>query len=132
MLEVTLNEQTGVCTVTPSGKLQAEDFSRAAEIVDPYIEQHGQLKGLMIVAEKFPGWADFSALIAHMKFVGEHQKHISRVAAVSDSSILSIMPSMLDHFVKADVKHFAFEDLDQALIWLVQTGDSNDLGAVNT
>ena len=125
MLEVILNKKTGVCILTPAGKLQTEDFSRAARIVDPYIEQHGDLGGLMIVAEKFPGWADFSALIAHMKFVGEHQKLIARVAAVSDSSILSIMPSMVDHFTKADVKHFPFEDQDQAMNWLLQTADSS-------
>lgn len=120
MLDVALDEQTGICTVTPSGKLQAEDFSRAAQLVDPYIDKHGSLAGLMILAEKFPGWADFSALVAHMKFVGEHQKHITRVAAVSDSSILSIMPSMVDHFVKAQIRHFPFEDRDQALDWLTR------------
>jgi len=126
MLELALDERTSVCTVTPSGKLQADDFSTAAQIVDPYIEQHGKLAGLMIVAEEFPGWADFSALVAHMKFVGAHQKLIGKVAAVSDSTILSIMPGLADHFVKAQVKHFAFEEKDQALAWLAQTGENND------
>lgn len=126
MLEVTFNEKTGVCTLTPSGKLQADDFSRAAQLVDPYIEQHGKLSGLMIVAENFPGWADFSALIAHLKFVGEHQKHILKVAIVSDSTVLSLMPGMADHFVKAQVKHFAFEDKNQVPAWLAQTEDSSD------
>ena len=120
MLDVTLDEQTGICTVTPSGKLQAEDFSRAAQLVDPYIEQHGSLNGLMILAEKFPGWADFSALIAHLKFVGEHQKHVTKVAAVSDSSVLSTMPGLVDHFIKARVRHFPFEERDQALDWLTR------------
>ena len=120
MLNIELDEGTAVCTLTPSGKLQVEDFSKVGTIIDPFIEQHGDMVGLMIAAESFPGWADFSALTAHLKFVREHQKHVRKIAIVSDANILSIMPSLANHFVKAEVKHFDFSEKAQALAWLNQ------------
>jgi hypothetical protein len=48
--------------------------------------------------------ADVAALISHLKFVRNHQAKIEKVAAVSDSGFLSVIPSVARHFVKAEVK----------------------------
>ena len=69
----------------------------------------------MIYTETFPGWKDFAALLGHLKFVRNHQLKIEKVAAVTDSSFLGIMPSVVGHFVKAQVKHFNYYDKDKAL-----------------
>ncbi|MFZ4702667.1 MAG: STAS/SEC14 domain-containing protein [Candidatus Methylumidiphilus sp.] len=58
----------------------------------------------------FPGWSDFAALLSHLKFVKNHQQHIAKVAAVTDSGFLSIMPSIASHFVHAQVRHFDYGD----------------------
>jgi hypothetical protein len=100
------------------GPLAASDFKHLAGEIDPYIEQNGRLHGLMIYTETFPGWKDFAALLCHLKFVRDHQLKIEKVAAVSDSSFLGIMPSVVGHFVKAQVKHFNYDDKDKALEWL--------------
>ena len=75
----------------------------------------------MIYAESFPGWENFGALVSHLKFVADHHKHIDRIAAVTNSSFLRIMPRIADYFVPAKVKHFDFEEKHQALDWL-ETG----------
>ena len=67
----------------------------------------------------FPGWADFAALLSHLKFVKDHQSKIEEVAAVSDSGFLRIIPGVASHFVKAEIKHFNYDDKDRALEWLV-------------
>jgi len=108
----------GVLIVSPTGPLQTSDFAAIANEVDPFIEERGRLSGLMIYAESFPGWGDFGALISHMKFVREHHRKIARVAAVTDSKILSIVPNIADHFVAADVRHFDHSEKDAALAWL--------------
>jgi SpoIIAA-like len=104
--------------VSPEGRLAASDFARLAEEIDPYIERNGRLHGLMIYTEYFPGWANFAALVAHLKFVKGHQSRIEKVAAVSNSGFIKIMPSVVRRFVKAEVRHFAYADKDKALEWL--------------
>jgi hypothetical protein len=114
-----LLKEQGVLIVSPVGTLAASDFEHLAEEIDPYIEQNGRLHGLMVHTEFFPRWADFAALISHLKFVRDHQSKIEKVAAVSDSGFLRIIPSVASHFVKAEVKHFYYNDKDKALEWLV-------------
>ena len=118
MIKSELLNDKGILIVSPESPLDASDFKSLAGEIDPYIEQHGELRGLMIYAKAFPGWNDFSALISHFKFVKDHHRKIRKVAAVTGSSFLAIMPSVVDHFVDAQVKHFDYEDKDAALEWL--------------
>jgi len=118
MIEVKLNEDTGIVTVKPSAPLNKEDFTHLANEVDPYIEKEGKLKGLIIQVKSFPGWEDFAGLISHLQFVREHHKKIDKVAAVSDARIVSIMPKIVDHFINAKVKYFPYESLDEAIEWV--------------
>ncbi|NOQ66017.1 MAG: STAS/SEC14 domain-containing protein [Desulfobacterales bacterium] len=122
MIEITLDQDTGIVTVTPSGPLTKQDFKHLAGEVDPYIEKTGKLNGLIILIESFPGWEDFAGLISHLKFVREHHKKIEKVAAVTDGKIVSIMPKIVDHFVNAKVKCFPYESYNEALSW-VQSQD---------
>jgi SpoIIAA-like len=118
MIEVTLNKDTGIVTVVPSAPLSKEDFKLLANEVDPYIEKEGKLQGLIIQVKSFPGWEDFAGLLSHLQFVREHHKKIEKVAAVSDGRIVSIMPTIVDHFINAKVKYFPYESLDEAIIWV--------------
>jgi hypothetical protein len=119
MIKSELLKDKGVLIVSPVGPLAASDFEQLAQEVDPYIEQIGTLHGLMVHAEFFPGWADFAAFLSHLKFAKDHQSKIEKVAAVSDSGFLRIIPSVASHFVKAEIKHFNYDDKDRALEWLV-------------
>ena len=114
--ELMLDEK--ILIITPEGSLEASDFERLAKEVDPYIEAKGKLNGLMIYTESFPGWENFAALLSHIKFVKEHHQNIEKVAAVTDSGFLSILPRVASHFVQAEVKHFSYQDKEVALDWL--------------
>jgi hypothetical protein len=118
MIKHELLEEEGILVVTPHGPLQAADFVELAEIVDPYIAQHGRLKGLVIYVEHFPGWGNFAALLSHLRFVKDHHKKIDRVAAVTDDTVLSHLPAIASHFVSAEVKHFDYAHKDIALMWV--------------
>ena len=122
MLQIKLDKDAGIVTVTPSAPLNEKDFTFLASEMDPYIEKEGKLNGLIIQIESFPGWEDFAGLLSHLKFVREHHKKIEKVAAVSDGKIVSIMPKIVDHFVNAKVKYFPYESLDEAILW-VQSQD---------
>ena len=120
MLSHELMPEEGILVVTPHGPLKSADFDGLAAVVDPYIEERGKLKGLMIYVEHFPGWDSFAALVTHMRFVKDHHQKIERVAAVTDSGFLSVLPRIADHFVDADIKHFDYKDKEAALNWLKQ------------
>jgi hypothetical protein len=121
MIHFELLRTRGILIITPQGPLEKTDFELVEQEVDPFIAAKGKLTGLMIYAKSFPGWKNFEALLAHLKFVGEHQRLIERVAAVTDSEFLTIMPSIVTHFVHAEVKHFGLDEKERALAWL-ETG----------
>jgi tRNA U38,U39,U40 pseudouridine synthase TruA len=118
MLKYELNHAEGILTIRPNGPLESTDFEKLVQEVDPYIIEKGKLNGLMIYAKSFPGWDNFAAFLSHMKFVKNHHRKIKKIAAVTDSSFLSIMPQVANHFVKAEIKHFDYDDKDAALNWL--------------
>jgi len=119
MIKFKLDETNRILTVFPEEKLEAEDFAQLAELVDPFLAEHGPLRGLLIEAEAFPGWQDFAALISHMRFVKEHHTRIDRVAAVTDSGFLSVLPQVANHFIKAEVRHFPYKNKQAAFEWLI-------------
>ena len=118
MIHHELLHKQGILVVTPQGPLEKADFAMLAKKVDPFIAAKGQLNGLMIYVESFPGWSDFAALVSHLKFVKEHERYIAKVAAVTDSSFLSILPHIANHFIGAQVRHFDYSNKQNALTWL--------------
>ena len=120
MLSFELHEDEGILVLKPDGALQASDFEAVVGNLDPYIEDTGDLRGLLIEAESFPGWSDFGAFVSHLRFIRGHHRRIRRVAAVSDSAFLSIAPSIANHFVSAQVRHFELADREAAIAWLRQ------------
>jgi hypothetical protein len=118
MLNHELLRDEGILVLKPGGVLEASDFEMVARELDPYIEERGNLRGLLIEAECFPGWSDFAAFISHLRFIRDHHRHIARVAAVSDSAFLSIAPRIASHFVNAEVRHFELASRDAAIAWL--------------
>jgi hypothetical protein len=120
MISYELDENSGVLTVQPEGKLETQDFLTLSEVVDPFIEERGILNGIIIVTERFPGWEDFNGMIEHMKFVRNHHCKIAKVAIVTDSKIADVAESLGKHFVKASIKHFSFKDHESARRWMLK------------
>ena len=118
MISYKLDENVGVLTVRPEGKLEAQDFQTLSEVVDPFIEERGGLNGIIIVTEKFPGWEDLDGMFEHMRFVRTHHRKITKVALVTDSKIADVAESLGKHFIKASIKHFSFKELESAKIWI--------------
>jgi hypothetical protein len=62
---------------------------------------------------------------SHIRFVRNYHEKIERVAAVTDNGFLAILPKVADHFVAAEVRHFDYQDRDEALSWL-RTGSGSE------
>lgn len=118
MVNFELLREDGILVMHPEGSLEASDFERISQEVDPYIEANGKLHGVLIDAKSFPGWKDLAALVAHLKFAKEHHRKIEKVAVVSDSNFLTLAPQIAGHFVQADVRHFVYAQREDAFAWL--------------
>jgi len=122
MLNCELRHDEGILVLHPEGPLEAADFATLASQVDNYLEGHWKLRGVLIHAKSFPGWKDFAAMLAHLKFLREHIQKIEKVAVVADGALANIMPDIANHFVHAQVQHFDFAHEDAAWDWINQTG----------
>lgn len=116
-LEFEVLEDSGVLVVEPDGELEAEDFERIAATVDPYIDKVGDLSGLVIVANEFPGWENFTAFTTHLRFLRDHQARIRRVGVVTDSHFLSNVPKVAGPLLEAEVKQFPSKQRRAAIRW---------------
>ena len=117
-LSFELEREDGILVIRPLGEILASDFRRIAEEVDPYLEQTGVLRGIVVIADHFPGWDDFGAFTSHLRFVKDHHTQVRRLALVTNDKVLSSIPSIAKHFVKAEVRRFSTDDEAQALEWL--------------
>jgi len=120
MLEISLDEKSKIVILKPNGALSKEDFKQVTKVIDPFIEKAGKINGVIIYTESFPGWDSFMALVEHLKFVKEHHKQISHVAFVTDSTVGEFAEHMGNHFVSAEVKHFSFNELEDAKSWILE------------
>ena len=124
MVKYELRQDDGILALHPEGPLEVADFTTLTSEVDAYLARHGTLRGVLIRAKSFPGWKDFSALLAHLKFLKEHLQRIEKVAIVADGAMANIMPNIANYFVHAQVQHFDLAREDAAWAWLKQSGSA--------
>lgn len=117
MLKTEIDEKNNLFIVTPEGTVSEADFEGLGDTVNDYINRNDKAPGIVLDAAGLPHWKNAAALFAHMKLVRDHHKLISKVALVSDSTTLSIMPVLVDLFLDAKVRHFRQADLEKAKSW---------------
>jgi SpoIIAA-like len=76
---------------------------------------------LLIEAPAFPGWDSFAALVEHIKFVKDHHRKVDRIAVLTDSKMLRIVPKLAAKFAYPEFKVFGSGERVNALAWL-ETG----------
>jgi len=96
MLIINLDEKSSIAMIEPTGALDVKDFQAAASTIDPFIEKRGELKGLFI------------------------QNHFL-AGTVTDSPILTLVEALARHFIAAQIKCFAYDELDQSRQWIVDS-----------
>lgn len=109
--------EAGVIVVEVKQALRAQDFDALALTADTWIESHGSLQGLVIHAREFPGWEDLGSLFRHLRFVRNHHRSVKRVALAVDGKLASLAPRFGEHFLKAELKSFAYDEVESAIAW---------------
>ena len=119
MIEHTLDKANSILHVRPQARLEQRDFAQLATTVDAYIEEKGDLAGLILEVTSFPGWESLGAMASHFRFVRDHHKHIKKVAVVTDSPLGNVAEHLASHFVSAEIRHFPAGALEAAKQWIV-------------
>lgn len=109
--------ESGVIVVEVKHALSAQDFDALAFTADTWIESHGRLQGIVIHAREFPGWENFGSFVRHIQFVRDHHRNVKRIALAADAKFATLAPKIAEHFIQAEVKRFAYDELEQAIIW---------------
>ena len=122
MIEHTLDTAHSILYVRPKSSLEEDDFVQLAKTVDPYIEETGDLAGLIIETPSFPGWKSLGAMATHFRFVRDHHKHIKKIALVTDSALGDVAEHLASHFVSAEIRHFSAGELEAAKQWIMNHG----------
>ncbi len=118
MIKYSLDTAHSILFVRPLSPLEQSDFAHLAETVDPYIEETGDLVGLIIEVPRFPGWESLGAMAAHFRFVRDHHKRIKKVGLVTDSALGNVAEHLAAHFVSAEIRHFSAGELEAAEQWI--------------
>lgn len=121
MLRFEWLDERNILIVTADGPLVGADFAKFAEQIETSGTLHNRPTRLMIRTESFPRWEGFEAFVAHLKFVFGHHQQIERVAIVTDSELLKIMPHVASLLIHPKIKQFGFGETDEGLTWL-ETG----------
>lgn len=107
----------GVIVVEVDQALRAEDFDAIAVTADPWIEAHGDLRGLVIHARRFPGWENLGGFLRHVRFVRDHHRKVKRIALATDGLLAGLAQPVAEHFVQAEIKSFHYDEVDGAVAW---------------
>ncbi|MFD9098489.1 STAS/SEC14 domain-containing protein [Streptomyces collinus] len=106
-----------VLVVEVGQPLRAQDFDALAQTADSWLETHDALAGVVVHARAFPGWENITGMLRHVRFVHDHHRKVRRIALAADSRLAGLVPHLANHFVQAEVRQFAYGELDDAVNW---------------
>lgn len=117
MLNIHVDADKNIITARPEGLIPASEFEAMGRAIDDYANEHDRMPGLVIHLKGLPHWQGLSAMRAHFEVVREHGVVLPRVAIVTDSKGLAVLPNLADIFVRARVRHFDLRHEDMAIDW---------------
>jgi len=120
MIKTEWLQEGSVFAIRPEGQVDEGDFRLVGDAIDPLIAKKGRLDGLMVDARGFAGWDDARALLAHLRFVHDHQPKVARIAVVGDQWWLRAAPTM-ETLYGTPIRVFTAGEEDAAKKWLTES-----------
>ena len=114
---VRLVPEAGIVVIEVAAPLRVADFDALAATVDSWLATHDALQGVVVHARAVPGWENLRALLRHLRFVRDHHRRVRRVALAVDGALADLAPTVAGHFVRAQLRRFAYDQLDAAIAW---------------
>ncbi len=68
-------------------------------------------------------------MVTHFRVIRDHQKHIKKIAVVTDSHMGDVAEHLASHFVSAEVRHFPAGQVEQARQWIIPVKPGHPVSA---
>ena len=117
MLAKHIDKQRNLFIISPGEEITSGDFKQLAQSVNTYINETDQIPNFVIHTLGLPNWKNLAAIREHFFFIHDHQNIVKKIAIVGDGAMLSLVPVLADHFVRARLRHFAEAESEQAEAW---------------
>jgi hypothetical protein len=115
------DEENGVLLLDIKNPLTTEDFETISEIIDPYYEAHGELKGVIIHAKKFPYWTDPYNRSEYFSFAQNNHFKFQKAAMSMGGFFIKIVIRVARGRVHPQVKLFGYNKIEQAQHWILSS-----------
>ena len=119
MIKFHIDKANLVVNLQPEGPLEEKDFAQLTSAVDDLIAAEGDLAGLIIETESFPGWQSLGAMVKHIQFVKNHHRKIKKIALVTNTQLAYIAENIMSHFIAAEIKKFPAGNHEAAKDWII-------------
>ena len=111
-------ESEDLFVVSVEGALATNELKEIQDKVSAVIDHDLETK-ILLLAEKFSGWAKDGGDWGSLDFMLEHDSHIKKIAVVTSESMKDDVLAFLGAGMrKASVEYFSVGDEDKARSWL--------------
>ena len=118
MIDLSLMKKDGILIVAPTGPFTDDDMEELRGTLSGMVADGDEVKGLLIDAKEFPGYADLHAFLAHMGVVRDFHGKIAKLALVSDMVFAAAGEMFARTFLGVDARHFPAGETAKAIAWL--------------
>ena len=77
----------------------------------------GEVRAMRAVRGGLAAWTPPETVL-DFRVVREHEKHIKKIALVTDSHLGDVAEHLTSHFVSAQIRHFPAGEVEQARQWI--------------
>ncbi len=117
MIELIPLPMDNVIGVRLSGKMEEADIEKTVKAIEEKLTVHDKVN-IYAEVESFNG-ISFDALVADIKFAFPHLRDFEKKAVVSEKHWIKNLVAIGDKlFPSVEVRHFSFDERDEALKWI--------------
>lgn len=113
------DEHHGVLLLDVKKPFNSEDFYTITTIIDPYFTTHGELKGVIINAKKFPYWANAINRSEYLNFTSNNHHKVKKVALAMGGFFTKIVARIARGRVHPEIKIFKYKQIEKAQSWIL-------------
>jgi len=113
------DDKNGVLLLDVKKPFTHDDFKTISAIIDPFFEAHGELKGLIINAKKFPYWSDAYNRSEYLNFASANHQKFQKAALGINGFFTKIVARIARGRVHPEIKIFKYNQIEKAQSWIL-------------
>ena len=111
--------RNGVLLLDVKNPFTTNDFREILRITDSHFAAHGELKGIIINAKKFPYWSSAQNRAEYLSFAGNNHYKFQKVALAMGGFFTKIVVRIARSRVRCEVKIFKHNEIKKAQSWIL-------------